>query len=146
MDNFLRLIVKIKVVVFMCFISTGVVRDQRLQVQNKIRSFYFEVLCSIGLNESWQLCVRVSDLKKKMQKVISSDGSESRLGIDSTLARHFLADSDSILLGESRLGLDPTRSQDSVKTRVFYNKSKDLKTKFRVGIRGSHFLETFHHE
>ena len=75
----------------------------------------------------------------------TSDGSESRLGIDSTLARHFLADSDSILLGESRLGLDPTRSQDSVKTRVFYNKSKDLKTNFRVGICGSQFSETFHH-
>ena len=38
-----------------------------------------------------------------------SDGSESRLGIDSTLTRHFLADSYSILLEESRLGLDWAR-------------------------------------
>ena len=35
-----------------------------------------------------------------------SDGSKSRLGIDSTLTLHFLADSYSILLEESRLGLD----------------------------------------
>ena len=39
----------------------------------------------------------------------ASDGSESRLGIDSTLTRHFLADSYSILLEESRLGLDRAR-------------------------------------
>ena len=39
----------------------------------------------------------------------TSDGSESRLGIDSTLTRHFLADSYSILLEESRLGLDRAR-------------------------------------
>ena len=38
-----------------------------------------------------------------------SDGSKSRLGIDSTLTRHFLADSYSILLDESRLGLDRAR-------------------------------------
>ena len=39
----------------------------------------------------------------------SSDGFESRLVIDSTLTRHFLADSYSILLDESRLGLDQVR-------------------------------------
>ena len=43
------------------------------------------------------------------EKSPSSDGSESRLGIDSTLTRHFLADSYSILLEESRLGLDFSR-------------------------------------
>ena len=43
---------------------------------------------------------------KNFQVITNSDGSESRLGIDSTLTRHFLADSYSILLEESRLGLD----------------------------------------
>ena len=38
-----------------------------------------------------------------------SDGSESSLGIDSTLTRHFLAYSYSILLEESRHGLDRAR-------------------------------------
>ena len=38
-----------------------------------------------------------------------SDGSESRLGIDLTLTRHFLADSYMILLEESRLGLNWAR-------------------------------------
>ena len=41
--------------------------------------------------------------------IMVSDGSESRLGIDSTLTRHFLADSYSILQDESRLGLDRAR-------------------------------------
>ena len=39
----------------------------------------------------------------------TSDGSESRLGFDSTLTWHFLADSYSILLEESRLRLDRAR-------------------------------------
>ena len=39
-------------------------------------------------------------------KGLTSDGSKWRLGIDSTLAWHFLADSYSIFLEESRLGLD----------------------------------------
>ena len=41
--------------------------------------------------------------------VPNSDGSESRLGIELTLTRHFLADSYSILLEESRLGLNRAR-------------------------------------
>ena len=41
--------------------------------------------------------------------IANSDGSESRLGIVLTLTWHFLADSYSILLEESRLGLDQAR-------------------------------------
>ena len=40
---------------------------------------------------------------------VDSDGSESRLGINSTLTRHFFADSYSILLDESSLRLDWAR-------------------------------------
>ena len=43
------------------------------------------------------------------KNIFVSDGSESRLGINLTLTRHFLADSYSILLEESRLGLDRAR-------------------------------------
>ena len=63
-DNFLRLIVKIKVAVFMCFILTELwgIKDYKSKIKSRV--LYFEVLCSIGLNESWQLCVKVSDPKR----------------------------------------------------------------------------------
>ena len=51
----------------------------------------------------------------------SSDGSESRLGIDSTLTRHFLADSYSIGLDFLRLGLartQPITTTDGSKSRL----------------------------
>ena len=74
--------------------------------------------------------------------VFCSDGSESRLGIDLTLTWHFLADSYSILLEESRLGLDRARL---FKTRTGSD-SKGLTSdgsKWRLGIDSTlawHFL------
>ena len=53
-------------------------------------------------------------------KVQTSDGSESRLGIDSTLGWGFLEGSDSISQEESILRLDRTQSCDSVKTQEFF--------------------------
>ena len=45
--------------------------------------------------------------------VTNRDGSESRLGSDSTRTRQFLAGSDSEFIGESKLGSTRTRSWDS---------------------------------
>ena len=45
----------------------------------------------------------------RTQSITTTDRSKSRLGIDSTLTWHFLADSYSILLDESRLGLNRAR-------------------------------------
>ena len=59
--------------------------------------------------------------------ILLVDGSESRLGIDSTLAREFLEASDSISPEESRLGLNQTQSCNSVKTREFFKEPNYLK-------------------
>ena len=84
-----------------------------------------------------------------------SDGSESRLGIDST--RHFLADSYSILLCESRLGLNQARlfktrtGSDSihhyywwvqVKTQHRLNSYSILLDKSRLGLNWAQLFRT----
>ena len=63
---------------------------------------------------------------------------ESRLGIDSTLTRHFLADSYTILLEESGLGLARTQkvslvmgpSEDSASTRLWLGIFWPTRTRF----------------
>ena len=87
------------------------------------------MLCPVGMHSSRNMTY----MNWNCNLVLSCDGSESRLGIDSTLTRHFLANSYSILLEESRLGLD--RAQ-LFKTRTGSD-SKGLTSdgsKWRLGI------------